>query len=252
MATAPPEIAVDSGISLQKRVLTFPEVLAQSVANMAPSAAMALLPLFVFLNAGNGAWLSFGISIIVLLIVAYCAAQFATRINSAGSFYVWVTRALGPGAGSAAGWGLVLGYLFTGIACVLGFEIYGDQFLVGLGLSPGNHAVRALLYLVGGLGPALVSVLDIRISQRLAFLLEAISVTIILVLCIAVYVHNGGVFDHAQLTLSGFRPGGLVVGMVLALFAFVGFESAGAPGQEARDPARSVPRSILWSCGVVG
>ena len=57
MATAPTELAVDSGISLQKRVLTFPEVLAQSVANMAPSAAMALLPLFVFLNAGNGAWL---------------------------------------------------------------------------------------------------------------------------------------------------------------------------------------------------
>ena len=32
----------------------------------------------------------------------------------------------------------------------------------------------------------------------------------------------------------------------------LGFESAGALGQEARNPARSVPRSILWSCGVVG
>jgi hypothetical protein len=31
---------------------------------MAPSAAMALLPLFVFLDAGNGAWLSFGISMV--------------------------------------------------------------------------------------------------------------------------------------------------------------------------------------------
>ena len=141
-----------------------------------------------------------------MLIVGYCAAQFATRINSAGSFYVWVTRGLGPGAGSAAGWGLVLGYLFTGIACVLGFEIYGDNFLVGLGLSPGNHAVRAILYVVGGLAPALMAVLDIRISQRVAFILEAISVTIILILCIAVYVHNGGVIDHTQLSLKGFKP----------------------------------------------
>ena len=111
-------MTVDTGITLQKRVLSTPEVLAQSVANMAPSAAMALLPFLVFLSAGNGTWLSFGISMVVLLIVAYCAAQFATRINSAGSFYVWVTRALGPGAGSAAGWGLILGYVFTGIACV--------------------------------------------------------------------------------------------------------------------------------------
>src|ERR1700761_8168934 len=252
MATAQTDLAVDSGITLQKRVLSTPEVLAQSVANMAPSAAMALLPLFVFLDAGNGAWLSFGISIVVLLVVAYCAAQFATRINSAGSFYVWVTRALGPGAGSAAGWGLVLGYLFTGIACVLGFEIYGDNLLVGFGLSPGNHVVRGLLYVVGGLAPAIMAVSDIKISQRVAFVLEGISVTIILILCIAVYVHNGGVIDTHQLSLSGAKPGGIVVGMVLAIFAFVGFESAGALGQEAKDPARSVPRAILWSCGIIG
>jgi len=252
MATAQTEIRPESGIALQNRVLSFPEVLAQSVANMAPSAAMALLPLFVFFSAGNGAWLSFGISVLILLVVAYCAAQFATRINSAGSFYVWVTRAMGPGAGSAAGWGLVLGYLFTGIACVLGFEIYGDNLLVGFGLSPDNHVVRGLLYVVGGLAPAIMAVSDIKISQRVAFILEAVSVTIILILCVAVYVHNGGVIDTHQLSLKGAKPGGIVVGMVLAIFAFVGFESAGALGQEAKDPARSVPRAIIWSCGIIG
>ena len=253
MVTAQTNRAVDSGITLQQRVLSTPEVLAQSVANMAPSAAMALLPFLVFLSAGNGAWLSFGLSLVILLVVAYCASIFATRINSAGSFYVWVTRALGPGAGSAAGWGLVLGYLFTGVACVIGFEIYGDNFLTGLGISsPSNHVVRAVLYIAGGLLPAIMAVSDIKISQRLAFILESVSVTIILILCIAVYVHNGGLFDHAQLSLKGSGTGGIVVGMVLAIFAFVGFESAGALGQEAKDPAKSVPRAILWSCGIVG
>jgi hypothetical protein len=53
MASASTDIAADPGITLQKRVLSTPEVLAQSVANMAPSAAMALLPLFVFLDAGG-------------------------------------------------------------------------------------------------------------------------------------------------------------------------------------------------------
>ena len=253
MATAQTELPVVSDITLQKRVLSTPEVLAQSVANMAPSAAMALLPFLVFLSAGNGTWLSFGISMIVLLIVAYCAAQFATRINSAGSFYVWVTRALGPGAGSSAGWGLVLGYLFTGIACVIGFEIYGNNFLSGFGISsPTNHVVKAILYIVGGLVPAFMAVSDIKFSQRLAFILEAVSVTIILILCIAVYVHSGGVIDTQQLSLKGAGAGGIVVGMVLAIFAFVGFESAGALGQEAKNPARSVPRAIMWSCGIIG
>jgi len=244
--------AADSGIKLQKRVLSFPEVLAQSVANMAPSAAMALLPLFVFASAGNGTWLSFALSLAVLLIVAYCASVFATRINSAGSVYVWVTRAIGPAAGSSAGWGLVLGYLFTGIGCALGFEIYGDNFLVGLGVSPTDHVIRAILYIVGGLGPAIMAVSDIKISQRLAFVLESVSVTIILILCIAVYVHSGGVVDTRQLTLKGSGAGGIVVGMVLAIFAFAGFESAGSLGQEAKNPARDVTRAMLWSCGIVG
>src|ERR1700734_4194372 len=220
MATVSKEMAVDSGITLQKRVLSTPEVLAQSVANMAPSAPMALLPLFIFFDAGNGAWLSFGISIIVLLIVAYWAAQFATSINSAGSVYVWVSRALGPAAGSAAGWGLVLGYLFTGVACVLGFEIYGDNFLVGWGVAPSDHIVRGILYVVGGLAPAIMGVSDIKISQRLAFILESVSVTIILILCIAVYVHNGGVIDTHQLSLTGAKPGGIGVGMGPAIAAF--------------------------------
>ena len=66
--------------------LTLPEVLAQSVANMAPSAAMALLPLLVFAGAGNGTWVSFVIALLALLCVGYCAAQFARRMNSAGSF----------------------------------------------------------------------------------------------------------------------------------------------------------------------
>jgi amino acid transporter len=254
MATVQTEATADYGIALQKRVLSFPEVLAQSVANMAPSAAMALLPFLVFAyDASNGAWLSFGLSLVVLLVVAYCASLFATRINSAGSFYVWVTRALGPGAGSAAGWGLVLGYLFTGVACVIGFEIYGDNLLAGYGVvSPDNHVVRGILYVAGGVLPALMAVSDIKISQRVAFFLEAASVTIILILCIAVYAHNGGVVDHAQLSLKGSSAGGIVVGMVLAIFAFVGFESAGALGQEAREPAKSVPRAILWSAGIVG
>src|ERR1700744_4045103 len=89
-------------------------------------------------------------------------------------------------------------------------------------------------------------------AQRLALILEAVSVPIILILCIAVYAHNGGGIDHAQLSLKGSGAGGIVVGMGLAIFAFVGFESAGAMGQEAREPAKSVPRAIMWSCGIVG
>src|SRR5881392_1259798 len=101
--------------TLRRNVLTMPEVLAQSVANAAPSAAMALLPLLVFLNAGNGTWVSFVVAVLLMVGVGYCASQFAKRMNSAGSFYIWVSRAFGPTAGYVAGWGLQLGYVSTGV-----------------------------------------------------------------------------------------------------------------------------------------
>src|ERR1700704_3251450 len=129
-------------ITLKAKVLSTPEVLAQSVANMAPSAAMALLPLFVFFSAGNALWLSFGLGLVVMLLVGYCAAQFARRMNSAGSFYVWVTRGLGPGAGHAAGWGLQLGYIVTGMATILGFGIFAGDFLTRVGLPGDQTPVR--------------------------------------------------------------------------------------------------------------
>ena len=45
----------------------------------------------------------------------HAASQFAKRMNSAGGFYVWVTQALGPGAGHAAGWALqFIGHAFEG------------------------------------------------------------------------------------------------------------------------------------------
>ena len=238
--------------TLRRNTLSMPEVLAQSVANMAPSAAMALLPLLVFLSAGNGTWVSFVIATVLMVCVGYCATQFAKRMNSAGSFYVWVTRGLGAGAGHAAGWGLQLGYLCTGMATVFGFGIFGGDFLSRFGLPGQSPWFQVLLYLVDFLLPAAVAIRDVRLSVRTNLTLESISILIILFLCVAVWVHRGGSVDGAQFTLQGVSAGGVFVGVVLAIFAFVGFESAGSLGLEAREPYRMIGRAILYSALLVG
>ena len=247
-------LTADTSVSpdLKHGRLSLPEVLAQSVANMAPSAAMALLPLLVFAGAGNGTWVSFTIALLALLCIGYCAAQFARRINSAGSFYVWVSKALRPSFGHAAGWGLILGYLATGMATVYGFAIYGADLLTRLGAPGDNRGILAALFLLDILLAAGVAFLDIGLSARTALILESLSVTVILVLCVNIWVHNGTVFDTHQLTLTGVKPGGILVGTVLAIFAFVGFESAGSLGVESKNSFRNIPRAILWSCLIVG
>ena len=247
-------MAVDTSDSqdLKRGSLSLPEVLAQSVANMAPSAAMALLPLLVFAGAGNGTWVSFVIALLALMCIGYCAAQFARRMNSAGSFYTWVSKALRPSLGHAAGWGLILGYIVTGMATVYGFAIYGSDLLTRLGAPGGNRGILVALFLLDVLLAAAVAFFDMGVSAKTALILESLSVTVILILCINIWVHNGTVFDTHQLKLTGVKPGGILVGTVLAIFAFVGFESAGSLGVESKNSFRNIPRAILWSCLIVG
>ncbi|HEX6512716.1 MAG TPA: APC family permease [Chloroflexota bacterium] len=251
VVVAEPSMAAGA-TSLRRNTLSMPEVLAQSVANMAPSAAMALLPLLVFLNAANGTWLAFVVAIITMVCVGYCASQFARKMNSAGGFYVWVTRGFGPAAGHAAGWGLLLGYLVTGIATTLGFAIFGGDFINRItGLDATNRYLVTALLAVDTILPIVVAIADMRLSARTSLTLESISVAIIVILCVAIWIAKGPI-DGNQLTFSGVVPGGILVGVTLAIFAFVGFESAGSLGMEAKNPQRNIGRAIIYSALMVG
>ena len=241
--------------TLRRNTLSFPEVFAQSVANMSPTGAMALLPLLVFVNAGNGSWISFVIATVLMVCIGYCCAQFSRSTNSAGSFYVWVTRSLGAGSGHAAGWALQLGYVITGVATITGFGIFGADFLnriSGGAIAVDNRWLLTVLFLVDIVIPVAVAVMDMRLSARTSLTLEVISVSLILILCVAVWIHVGGIVHSDQLSLKGVTIGGVLVGVVLAIFAFVGFESAGSLGMEARDPYRMIGRAIITSSLIVG
>jgi amino acid transporter len=47
-------------------------------------------------------------------------------------------------------------------------------------------------------------------------------------------------------------PSGLRLGLVLALFSFVGFESATTLGEEARNPLKTIPRAVIQSALLAG
>jgi amino acid transporter len=168
---------------------------------------------------------------------------------------VWVTRALGPGAGHAAGWALQLGYVATGMATLYGFAIFGSDFLnrVSGGAIPVDNEWLFIGLAALDFGLAVtVAIFDMKLSARTSLTLEAISITIIGVICVAIWVHKGGPVDFSEISLKGASVGGAVVGIVLAIFSFVGFESAGSLGAEARNPERAIGRAILLSAIAVG
>ena len=88
-----------SASGLRQQCLSFPEVLAQSVATIVPTATPSVNIALVFASAGNGTWLAYVIATIGLVFVSLNINQFARRSASPGSLYSYISRGLGPTAG---------------------------------------------------------------------------------------------------------------------------------------------------------
>jgi amino acid transporter len=237
---------------LRRNCLSFIEVVAQSVANIAPSATPALIIPAVFAITGNTLWFAYAFSTVALLLVTYHIKQFASRSASPGALYTFVAQGLGPTWGVISGWSLVIAYLITGAATLCGAANY-----VGVLVHAVSGAVAGLPVTVGVMiavaaGAWYLAYRDIELSTKFMLTLEFFSVGIVLVLALAFFVKTGRLYDHVQFSLAGATPKTMLQGLVLAFFSFVGFESATALGHEAKDPLRSIPRSVLVTVLAVG
>jgi amino acid transporter len=228
------------------------EVMAQSVAAIAPSAVMATGPALIVLYAGNGAWMSYLAAIVVVVLVGLCVAQFGRRFASSGSLYSYVARGLGPPGAFTAGWGLVIGYTCIAMVGVVGTGLYLGNFFETLGLPATSTLGVVILFVVAAVAAASFAIAGIKISTRLGLVLEIISVAAVLVVLVVVLARNGIASGPSQFTLEGVSFDGVTFGIVLAVLGFVGFESAASLGAEARDPHRTIPRAVVGSAVLVG
>lgn len=233
---------------LRKSCLSSIEVMAQSIAGIAPSATPALVIPLVFGFAGNGTWLAYFFGIIAAVLVGANLNQFTKRSASPGNLYAFIVKGLGTEIGVMSGWALLLAYLLTASAVLCGFINYVNVLLAYAGVT----APAILIGIMGALAAWYIAVKDIKLSARVMLAFEGISVALIILLAVAVLVKHGFAIDTAQFTLQNVSPTGLGMGLVLAFFSFVGFESATSLGDEAQKPLRTIPRAVTISAIFVG
>jgi amino acid transporter len=228
------------------------EVMAQSVAGIAPSAVMATGPALIVVSAGYGAWVSYLAAMVVVVLIGLVVAQFGRRFASSGSLYSYVARGLGPAGAFLAGWGLVIGYAFIAMIGVVGTGIYLGSFLTTAGLPASGTVAVVVILALATVAAAALAITGIKISTRLGLILEVVSVTAVLVVLIGVLFHKGVSAGGPQLRLEGASFNGITFGIVLAVLGFVGFESSASLGAEARHPHKAIPRAVIGSAVLVG
>jgi amino acid transporter len=236
---------------LQRGVLTVPNGIALAAAAMAPVLAVVLNAPAAGPVAGAALPLSFLLAFVACLLVGNTVVQFARRLPSAGSFYTFNSRGLGPAAGFFTGWLFWIGYavLAPGLFSAFGAFVH-DYFL-----STFHDSVPWWIFSLGALAIVFgLSARSIKASVRLDLTLLVIEVVIFLVLAFAAIAHSGS-GNTPKVFLPSSAPtgvSGVGLGVVFGILSFIGFDAAATLGEETRDPRRNVPLAVAGALGVVG
>jgi amino acid transporter len=233
---------LEAQYGLRRGVLTPWEVLAQSVGAIAPATSPVLTVPLVFALAGNGTWLSYALATAQVGLIAVLIGALGRRSASPGSLYSYATDSLPPVCASIAAWALLLGYVATGCSISAGFALYTNVLLKA---TIGHSTSPALLIVACVAGGAAMAYRDVKLSAQAMLWLEALSVACLAIIFLLILWKHGLHLDWPQMRLEGSSISSVRLGLVLAIFSFVGFESATALGHEAKDPLKTIPRAVL-------
>jgi APA family basic amino acid/polyamine antiporter len=227
--------------------------------------------------AGPAIAISFMISGFGCLMAGLCYAEFAAMIPIAGSAYTYAYATIGEFLAWIIGWDLILEYLFCAPTVAVGWSGHFVAFLKEFGLALPESLTRAPFDLVDGhlvaSGaimnlPAVViivvisALLVIGIKESATFnnLMVVTKVTVLLaVIAFGIWY----LIKHPGLATKNWSPfipentgpgqfgwSGILKGSAVIFFAYIGFDAVSTSAQEAKNPARDMPRGILGSLAI--
>ena len=224
------------------------ELLAQNIALISPTMTAALIIPVMYSNTGNWSWLSYALGTVMLLFVAFSLNQFASRSAASGSMYGYIRKGLGNSAGGIGGWSLIWAYTGISIAGATGFAIFASTLLTMIGIHVPTVLLFALCVAVSGY----CAWKNVALSAKVMLIFEGVSMTLITLLCLVALAQHGFTVDPTQVDTHHLPFSSLGLGVVVAIFSLVGFESATAFGDEARNPLKSIPRAVWLSLVISG
>jgi APA family basic amino acid/polyamine antiporter len=224
--------------------------------------------------AGPGVIVAFALSGLACVFVALCYAELAAMVPVAGSAYTYAYATLGEFVAWIIGWDLILEYGISVAPTAAAWSGYVQTFIGSFGFTlpqwarvahlatSGFAFDRATLHVSLGridIAHSQIDVLAIAIILAITALLaigikESTSMNtlfvVIQVVAIGVFIvalfggaHRSGYYSPPFPTGAS----GVLTGAGLVFFAYIGFDTVTVASEEARDPARDVPRAVIGS-----
>ena len=217
--------------------------LTASIINVTIASSIFLMPATVAERLGAAAPIAYLVCATLMTLIALCFAAAGSRVSLTGGLYAYIDTAFGGFAGFLGG------YLYSVTAC-LSVASVAAAFAGTAGVlwpTFAGGAARALLLALLFAALAVVNVRGIKPGIRLVEAITAAKLIPLLFLVVGRRVVVERRFP-AHVDADGVAQVGQA--SIVLLFAFVGVEVALTPSGEIRDPATTVPRSILTALAV--
>jgi amino acid transporter len=229
---------------LKRDALGLPQIVASTLANIAPAMSFFFGFGLIVSGAGVAAPLTILVAMVVVLFLTNTLAEFSKYRPSTGSFVTFIGMAFGPVAGAAASIFVVFGYVVAASSVVV---ISGgwahDTLKLFLGL---NIPWQLLSLLETGLVGILVS-RGVALSTTWAAVFFYFELALLLIGAITMLVVNAGHLSLAPFEWSHLSGGlkGIGLGFPIAIYLFIGWENSATLAEETRDARRNIPRALI-------
>ncbi len=193
--------------------------------------------------AGPGMLISIFIAGAITLLLALCYAELGSAFPLTGGPYALPRLAMGDLVGFVMGWGYFL-YLFVGTAAIIQiFVVYLGFYIPGLSIGTNLTPYGTMVGLVSVWFFTFINYFGVRWGGIYS-IITTIGKMLPIILFIVV-----GVFSSSS--VGNFEPfvpygfAGISLGVTLFFWSFTGFESIVIPGEEVKNPKRTIPLAMI-------
>lgn len=196
-------------------------------------------------------------SVLVLLlcaaiigVIALCFAEVGSRFVDSGGPYLFARTAFGAPTGFIVGWLYWISRVLTFATIANLLVSYAQRFVPAVPLATLRvFVITAVVAVITG-----IHLLGIRHATVAGNILTALKIAVLAGFGVFGLLSLGSAHNVVHVAVTGApipAMGDVSAAMLLALFAFVGFEAALVSAGETREPRRDVPFAIVGSLAIV-
>lgn len=251
------------------RVLTLLDLTALGVGSTLGLGVYVLAGSVAYEQAGPAVAVSFALAAIASAFAGLCYAEFAGRVPRAGSAYVYSYVTVGEFVAFTIGWNLILEYVIGTASVARGLSGYLDALINNTMATTLNETMPIRVNFLAEYPDFFACGMVVLLACLLAFGVKESSLlnnifTCVNMLTVCIVIIAGTIkADPGNWALTdvpenagvgGFMPygwAGVMAGAAKCFYGFIGFDVVATTGEEAINPKKNIPLSIIISLVII-